>query len=413
MESFAASVRMGFVIDVVGYGRRTAREKTDVQQRVAALVGELLRDQGLRLDETYHHGTGDGMVVFLPGEVEVHRALARLLRGAAEALAEDNQRYRDRMRLRMAAVIGPLGPAAIGFSGDAIVEAGRMVDSAPLREALSGGADLVVLISSPLYDYAVREGHAGLRAEEFRPVEVQAKEYRRRAWLWSGPVVSSPSAAFSYVLAGGRGPSCVIGIRPGRILRVHDADIWVNSENTDMEMARFNEFSISGIIRYHGARRDAAGHVVQDTIAGELAGAVGGHRPVAPGAAFVTGPGALAGTHAVRRIIHVAAVQGEPGAGFRQVRQVGACVANALALAERLAADDPGIRTILFPLLGAGMAGSSVPGTAAELVAAAVDHLESTPATHLTGIRFLAYRDTEQAALAEALSTHPALRPAS
>jgi hypothetical protein len=73
------------------------------------------------------------MVVFLPAELEVHRALARLIRSAAETITEDNRRYRDRMRVRMAVVIGPLGPAAIGFSGATVVEAGRLVDSRPDR----------------------------------------------------------------------------------------------------------------------------------------------------------------------------------------------------------------------------------------------------------------------------------------
>jgi O-acetyl-ADP-ribose deacetylase (regulator of RNase III) len=415
--SFAASVRMGFVIDVAGYSRRSAPEKVDLQHRVSAFVGEVLREQGLSLEDTHHHGTGDGMVVFLPSEAEVHRALARLLRAASEALAEDNRRYRDRMRLRMAAVIGPLGPAAIGFSGDAIVEAGRLVDSEALRTALTDrpGADLVVLVSDQLYRYAVGERHTGLLAEDFEAVEVRTKEYHARAWLWHGPATAQPRQVTqpeTFALVMPHASACVIGIRPGRIEWVHDLDVWVNSENTDMEMARFNEFSISSIIRYRGARRDAGGHVIEDLIADELARVVGGHRPVAPGAALVTGSGALLDTNAVRRIIHVAAVHGEPGAGFRQVQQVGACVAGALWQADRLAAEDSAIRTILFPVLGAGVAGASVARTAAELVAAAVDHLAATPGTLLRGIYFLAYTDTERAALAQALSSHPALRAA-
>ncbi|MFY1638170.1 macro domain-containing protein [Solwaraspora sp. WMMB335] len=406
---------MGFVIDVAGYSRRSAQEKVDLQHRVSAFIDEVLRDLGLRLDQTHHHGTGDGMVVFLPSEIEVHRALQRLLRSSSEVLAEDNRRYRDRMRLRMAAVIGPLGPAAVGFAGDAIVEAGRMVDSAVLRSALTEqpGADLVVLVSDTLYAYAVRERHPGLRAEDFRPVEVQTKEFRKQVWLWNGAQPQRPTTrpqAFTFGTP--NGSACLIGIRAGRIMRIHDVDIWVNSENTDMEMARFNEFSISSIIRYNGSLRNASGHVVDDVIADELARAVGGHRPVAPGSAFVTGSGALAASNAVRRIIHVAAVHGEPGAGFQQVRQVGAGVANALGQAERLAAEDASIRTILFPLLGAGVAGAPAIQTAIELVAAAVDHLAATPGTLLDGIYLLAYTDAERIALEQALAGHPALRAA-
>lgn len=414
--SFPASVRMGFVIDVAGYSRRAAREKVDLQLRVSTFVDEVLRDLGLHLDRTHHHGTGDGMVVFLPSDIDVPWALTRLLQSASEAVAGDNRRYRDRMRLRMAVVIGPLGPAAIGFAGDAIVAAGRMVDSEALRGALAGdpGADLAVLISDQLYAYVVGERHTGLRAEEFRPVDVRTKEFAGKAWLWTASDGAEPARPATrpttFAMAGG--PGCVLGIRPGRILRVHDIDIWVNSENTDMEMARFMEFSISSIIRYNGARRGDGGHVVEDVIADELARVVGARRPVAPGAAFVTGSGALADSHAVRRIIHVAAVHGEPGAGFQQIRHVGACVGNALSHAERLAAEDEAIRTILFPMLGNGVAGAAVTPTAAELVAAAVEHLEATPGTLLRGIYFLAFTDAERDALTQALETHPDLRAA-
>jgi O-acetyl-ADP-ribose deacetylase (regulator of RNase III) len=415
--SFAASVRMGFMIDVAGYGSRSTRGKVDLQRRVTEFVDEVLQDMGLRRADTHYDGTGDGMAVFLPSDVEVQRALARLLRSATEALAEDNRRYRDRMRLRMAAVFGTVGPAAIGFSGDAIVEAARMVDSEELRAALAErpGADLVALISDQLHRHAVGQRHAGLSAEDFQPLDVRAKEFRGRAWLWKGPVAAPPRPTAppeTFALMVPHATPCLIGVRPGPIERIHDVDIWVNSENTDMEMARFNEFSISSIIRYRGARRDAGGHVVDDVIADELARAVGGHRPVAPGAAFVTGSGTLFETNAVRRIIHVAAVHGEPGAGFRQVRTVGACVANVLGRAERLAAADASIRTVLFPLLGAGVAGGSVPRTATELVAAAVDYLVSAPGTLLRGIYFLGYTETERAALTQALAAHPSLRAA-
>ena len=410
------TVRIGFVVDVSSYSSRSAPAKIDLQQRVSALVVEMLSDLGLDLADTYHHGTGDGMVVFLPTEVEVHRALARLLRSASETLAEDNRRYRDRMRLRMAVVIGPLGPAAIGFSGNTIVEGGRLVDSQVLRNALTERpeADLVVLVSDQLHGYVVRERHSGLHAADFEPVTVQTKEYHSTAWLWIGPNAATsrsstpPSATFQLVAP--HAAPCTIGILTGRILRVRGVDIWVNSENTDMEMPRFNDFSISSIIRYHGAQRDTAGRVVADLIADELAAVVGSQRPVAPGSAFVTGAGALAETHQVRWIIHVASVFGEPGAGFRQVRNIGLCVLNALDRAERLTADDPA-RSILIPMLGTGVAEGSVETTATELVDAAVDYLIATPSTHLQMIYLLGYRETERVALERAVRRNAALSP--
>lgn len=196
-----------------------------------------------------------------------------------------------------------------------------------------------------------------------------------------------------------------LGAVAGTIRRVRFADAWVSSENTEMEMSRPAEFTISGIIRYWGARRDRSGRIADDTIARELAERVGPHRPVMPGAAFATGPGALAESHNVRAIIHVAAVQGEPGAGFRQVRNVGECVTNALAVAE-----DLGVGSILFPLLGVASGHGDVRATASTMITAAIDHLDRRHATALRAIYFLGYTRAELNTLTACLAGSPRLR---
>jgi O-acetyl-ADP-ribose deacetylase (regulator of RNase III) len=216
-----------------------------------------------------------------------------------------------------------------------------------------------------------------------------------------------------YRLAAAARPSVAprIGVITGTILRVRCADIWVNSENTDMEMSRFTEFSVSGIIRYWGAERDPSGRVTADLIANGLAAAVGDRRPVAPGSVFVTGAGALTASNNVRHVIHVAAVQGEPGSGFRQVRRVGQCVTNALIEAERLTRAGRPARTILFPLLGVGVAGAELTSTVQTLLDAAVNYLIATATTTLSTIYFLAYTDLELAALDAILCASPHLVP--
>jgi O-acetyl-ADP-ribose deacetylase (regulator of RNase III) len=202
--------------------------------------------------------------------------------------------------------------------------------------------------------------------------------------------------------------TCRIGVMTGTIRHVRSVAIWVNSENTDMVMPRFTEFSVSAIIRYLGARRDPSGRVLQDVVGEELAARVGTDRPVAACTAFVTGSGALAESHNVHHIIHVAAVEGQPGAGFRQVRDVGSCVTAALTEAERLGVDESK-RTILFPILGAGVADAPIRPTVATLVYAAVNYLTAKPDTALTGIHFLAHTEAELDALAHVLTTTPRL----
>jgi len=190
-------------------------------------------------------------------------------------------------------------------------------------------------------------------------------------------------------------PDARVGIVTGCICRVKHASIWVNSENTHMEMARHHEHSISAVIRHEGALRDDHGNIIRDEIADDLNRKVASRRPVAPATVIVTGPGQLSASHGVRHIIHVAAVQGEPGQGYRQVFDIGRCVTNALAEAERLGAADPRVDTVLFPLLGAGNGGAEVEPTARALTGAAIDHLRTRRDAHIDTVLFLAYTEDE------------------
>jgi O-acetyl-ADP-ribose deacetylase (regulator of RNase III) len=203
--------------------------------------------------------------------------------------------------------------------------------------------------------------------------------------------------------------SCLVGVLAGGIREVRIADVWVNSENTDMVMARFTDFSVSGIIRYWGAVRDIAGRVTADVVADELSALVGDRGPVAPATALVTGSGALSESNSVRHVVHVAAVRGEPGRGFFPVRDVAACVPSALAAADTLAAADERVRTILFPLLGTGTGGIDPADIAGELLRAAVDYLIRNPATSLRTIYFLASTPAERDALGDAIERRPDL----
>ncbi|HEY0640420.1 MAG TPA: helix-turn-helix domain-containing protein [Pseudonocardiaceae bacterium] len=188
-----------------------------------------------------------------------------------------------------------------------------------------------------------------------------------------------------------------IGIVTGDIRRVKQADIWVNAENTNMQMARVEEHSISAVIRFEGARLDGAGRVVVDSIADELTRQTSGRTPVAPGTAIVTGAGELATKNGVRNVIHVAAVQGEPGAGYRQVREVGRCVTHALREAEMLTSPGTSRSTILFPILGVGVGGGDLEPTVRALLGAAVAHFSTERHTRIGTILFLAYTELERA----------------
>lgn len=198
-----------------------------------------------------------------------------------------------------------------------------------------------------------------------------------------------------------------LGIVTGDIRRVRVADVWVNSENTDMRMSRTQDASISGVIRYEGSRRDRSGHVIEDRVADELELKTGDRRPVAAGTAVLTGAGELA-RWGVCMIAHVAAVHGEPGAGFRPVREIGRCVSNVLDAVDVAKGGGAG-SVVLFPLLGTGHGGGSVRQTVEAMSAAAVQYLSSKRESAIETVLLLAYTDVELAECLAVLRAMPVL----
>jgi O-acetyl-ADP-ribose deacetylase (regulator of RNase III) len=181
-----------------------------------------------------------------------------------------------------------------------------------------------------------------------------------------------------------------VGLITGNLTGVKTVDVWVSPENTNMQMARFYDPSISGTIRYLGAKKDDDLHVLEDTIARELANKMAGHVAVEPGRVVVTGAGDLERTHNVKRIFHAAAVFGQIGQGFRQIHDVTPCVSHAMDLANSDAAD---IRSILFPLLGAGQGHGDIKKTANELIRAAVAYLRNPRGGKVKQVYFLCWKE--------------------
>ncbi|OLF17152.1 hypothetical protein [Actinophytocola xanthii] len=175
--------RLGFVFDIVGYGGRLAEGKADLEERLSSLTRRVVADLGIDLEDTRYAVSGDGIVVFLPVGVASTRVLPTLICAASSRLASDNNRFRDRMRLRLAVGSGLLGDGPLGFTGDLVVDLHRLVDSDVLRQAVRENpkADLAILVSAALHDEVVRPGY--LDARDFTRCEVTTKEFSAPAWL--------------------------------------------------------------------------------------------------------------------------------------------------------------------------------------------------------------------------------------
>lgn len=189
-------------------------------------------------------------------------------------------------------------------------------------------------------------------------------------------------------------PGKQIGMITGDIQNIKEIDVWVNSENTNMQMARHFERSISATIRYLGAKKNIAGRIENDLIADELRALVG-MCGVDPGYVIPTGSGELQKTNNVKKVFHAAAVIGQPGRGYKPITDINECIRNSLELVDSADMANEEICSILFPLMGTGTTQLSALGIANLLIDTAVCYLEENPDSKVEKVYFLAYNEQD------------------
>ncbi|MEU1667145.1 hypothetical protein ABZ547_26810 [Streptomyces sparsogenes] len=159
--------------------------------------------------------------------------------------------------------------------------------------------------------------------------------------------------------------SVVLTLHVHPVELVRGVDVIVSPSNTHLGLPEMFKASVSAALRRASTVRDATGDVIADPVHEELLnwrkqnGALG--RPVLPGTVAPTGSGALA-AQGVRRIYHAAVTVPRPGTNDYQVapQDVADAAARALALmSEERELFTPPLKSICFPLLGAGRGGLS------------------------------------------------------
>lgn len=205
----------------------------------------------------------------------------------------------------------------------------------------------------------------------------------------------------------------ILGMITGDIQQVRGIDLWVNSENTNLQMARFYDPTMSGLIRYLGAIKDEEGNVTDDVVARALLESVGDEFPsVKPSLAFTTTSGSLKETHGVQAIIHVTTVFGEVNRGYTPIKNLGICVQNALVQAEKFAETNNRRNvSIVFPLFGTGAAKGKIDDVAQNLFYAALSYFETSQDSRIEKVYFLAWKEYEKEKCVNVLNNIANLTP--
>jgi pimeloyl-ACP methyl ester carboxylesterase/O-acetyl-ADP-ribose deacetylase (regulator of RNase III) len=150
-------------------------------------------------------------------------------------------------------------------------------------------------------------------------------------------------------------------VHAGPADQLSDVDIFVTSENVYLQMAMTFKPSVSGRLRRAAAKKSPVGEIIEDVAADELTVWLREHGryglPVEIGTVAPTSAGELE-EKGIRRIYHAAIGIPRPGSDsfYTEPQGVANAVHNTFELARRESANlDVPLRSVCFPLLGAGL----------------------------------------------------------
>ncbi|MCE7082182.1 hypothetical protein [Streptomyces sp. ST2-7A] len=159
-------------------------DKPRMRADVHGIVGTAFAHAGVGREDLHLEDRGDGVLVSVSGGIPVTRLLGLWVVEAHEALRETNRALRVPLGLRVGMHVGPVRHDPHGISGRAVDLACRLADSQLSRRLLDAeGADMVVVVSSSLYEDVVAGGGKFIEPARYSPARQDFKEGATRAWF--------------------------------------------------------------------------------------------------------------------------------------------------------------------------------------------------------------------------------------
>lgn len=171
--------------DVEGFGgqHRNERDRQFVRRALVEMTQGFLDGFGAFCS---CEDRGDGfLLVVLPG-VPTSRVMERLLQDLPPRLRRHNHTYSAalQIRLRVAATVGPVTSDLMGVTGDAIINAARLVEAPVLKQSMLARRPNLGLITSPfVYETAIKPAAADMYFAGYEQVQVTVKESNLPAWM--------------------------------------------------------------------------------------------------------------------------------------------------------------------------------------------------------------------------------------
>lgn len=179
-----ATFQLVISVDARRSGEYDDGDKPGLRKQLYHVVGPAFSKAVAHAADVHHEDRGDGILATVAASVPPSGLLGPWLLDVHERLRESNRNLARPLGLRIGMHLGPVRGDAWGVSGRAVDLACRLADCQAAREALDHEqADLVCVVSDPLFQQVVGPGGWGIDPAAYRSAVVPLKEGLVTAWF--------------------------------------------------------------------------------------------------------------------------------------------------------------------------------------------------------------------------------------
>ncbi|MFY1689139.1 NACHT domain-containing protein [Plantactinospora sp. WMMB782] len=169
-----------FALDIVGFAARTNAHQLALRGALYETLQRAFEQAQCPWERCVFTDTGDGLLIIAP----TGQSIDHLARQVPDRLATELQRYNltrsaeAQARLRMSICEGLVVSGAVGFTGEAVVAAVRLLDTQAVRQALRESTSVLATI---MPDNTYRQVNDLM--EHYRPLSVTSQKLSTKAWI--------------------------------------------------------------------------------------------------------------------------------------------------------------------------------------------------------------------------------------
>lgn len=176
-----------FTVDIKGYGsgERTRLNHVAMRAGMYDAVKRAFAVSDIPWDDSFRQDVGDSILLLVPGKVP-KGAFAGPLPGALVAALEAHNALHpveEHIELRLALHAGEVTFDEYGVAAGAVIQACRLLNAAPLKEALGRSRGPLAMICSDWFYTEVIKQRPEYAPETYRRITADVKEFSGVAWI--------------------------------------------------------------------------------------------------------------------------------------------------------------------------------------------------------------------------------------